>query len=310
MLYPNQSVDLSTITYPIMGSMKIDGMRILFYKGKILTRSLKQFQNKQLREKFEPIRKFSEERNLILDGELYSHELTFQEIISFGMTQDLTDKKSVKKLGCIKKIPSHLKFYCFDVVHNANFDLEFKFRYQDVKTFSNMIDCNKNIIEPMNHKYLYNRKEIEDCFGQALDHGYEGVILNNPNGIYKKGRVTINEANGYKIKPFHYFDGQIIGVEQSTVVDPNSKKITNELGRSQTSRKKDDRILIEKASAFRVMYEDKELKVTLAMNDKQKEEVWKNKEQYIGKWITYKGMLVGAKDVVRHAVFERYRDEK
>ena len=87
-------------------------------------------------------------------------------------------------------------------------------------------------------------------------------------------------------------------------------KTINELGRSVTSKRQGDRVLIEKASAFKVLYEGKELKVTLAMTDEEKEEVWKNQKKYIGRWIEYKGMLVGAKDVPRHPVFVRYRSDK
>ena len=46
------------------------------------------------------------------------------------------------------------------------------------------------------------------------------------------------------------------------------------------------------------------------MTDEEKEEVWKNKESYIGRYIQYKGMLVGAKDVPRHPTFERFRNDK
>jgi len=42
----------------------------------------------------------------------------------------------------------------------------------------------------------------------------------------------------------------------------------------------------------------------------KKEEVWKNKEKYIGRIIEYKGMLVGAKDVPRHPTFVRFREDK
>ena len=67
-----------------------------------------------------------------------------------------------------------------------------------------------------------------------------------------------------------------------------------------TSKKVGDRILIEKASAFWVKYNGQDLKVTLAMTDPEKEEVWQNRDTYIGRMIEYKGMLVGAKDVPRH----------
>ena len=46
------------------------------------------------------------------------------------------------------------------------------------------------------------------------------------------------------------------------------------------------------------------------MTDEEKAEVWANKESYVGKWITYKAMVVGSKDVPRHAVMLRFREDK
>ena len=46
----------------------------------------------------------------------------------------------------------------------------------------------------------------------------------------------------------------------------------------------------------------------LAMTDEEKEAVWTTREQYKGRVIEYKGMLVGAKDVPRHPVFLRFID--
>lgn len=160
-------------------------------------------------------------------------------------------------------------------------------------------------------------------------------MLRDPKGKYKFGRGTIKEGLIYKVKPFETFDAKITGVVQSTEVNPNAEKKINELGRSVTSKKKNDRVLIKKASAFWVNYPinceacngqgtnpmecheckgtgliPKPLKVTLAMTDKEKEEVWNNKESYIGKWIEYKGMLIGSKDVPRHPVMLRFREDK
>ena len=167
-----------------------------------------------------------------------------------------------------------------------------------------------NISTIVEHKIVNNKKEIENLFEIALKDGYEGLILRNPKGKYKYGRGTLKEGLIYKVKPFLTFDSKITGVVQATKVDPNAEKKTNELGRSVTSKKKDDRILIEKASAFDVQYEGQGLKVVLAMTDEEKEEIWANKESYIGRWIEYKGMLIGAKDVPRHPVMIRFREDK
>lgn len=305
LLAPNQEVNLDEIIYPILASYKLDGVRIVFYKGQILTRSLKQLPNKQLRFKFEAIRKYTEDNQCILDGEIYSHELTFQEIISFCMTQDFEDKKSVKKFGKVMTIPESLKFYCFDMIIDDDINLSFKTRINNIK-FAHIT------LELLNIEQwsCFSKEDVENLFENALDNGYEGLILRDPNGRYKFGRGTIKEGIIYKVKPFRTFDTEVIGVVQATEVNEDAEKKTNELGRSVTSKKKGDRHLIEKASAFVVNYEDKELKVTLAMTDEEKEEVWRNKETYIGKWIEYKGMLVGSKDVPRHPVMIRFREDK
>jgi DNA ligase-1 len=307
-LAPNEKVNLDEIKYPILASTKLDGIRCIFYKGEMLSRSLKPIVNKQLREKFQSLVDFSKEYNLILDGEIYSHELTFQDIVKYVMTQDFEDKKSIKKNGKVLAIPDHLKFYCFDVIRDDNFNEIFSERYNHLLKiveafYSSIIIC---VVQAN----CNSKEEINDFFEDVLKDGYEGLILKDSKGRYKCGRGTIREGLIYKVKPFRTFDAKIIDVIQATKVDPDAEKKTNELGRSVTSKKKDDRILIEKASAFLVKYEGLDLKVVIAKNDKEKEEVWKNKENYIGKTIEYKGMLIGAKDVPRHSVMIRYRGDK
>jgi len=307
MLAPNQEVNLDEINYPLLASFKLDGIRIIFYKGQIFTRSLKQLPNKQLRKKFEPIRKYSEDNNLILDGEIYSHELNFQEIISFCMTQDFTDKKSIKKHGKILTIPDHLKFYCFDCIENDNLNTNFKDREEFARLSMFRFP---DIAFPVEQFNVDEPEEVKNHFNKALENGYEGLILKDSNGKYKYGRCTLKEGLIYKIKFFRTFDATIISVVQATKVNPNAEKKINELGRSVTSKKKDDRILINKASAFFISYKFTPLKVVLAMTDEEKEIIWRDKENYIGRMIEYKGMKIGAKDVPRHPTFVRFRPDK
>lgn len=307
-LAPNQSVNLDEIKYPILASYKLDGIRCLFIKGEMLSRSLKPIVNKQLREKFEPLIEHSKKHDLILDGEIYSPELTFQEITRYVMTQDFEDKKSIKKHGEILTIPNHLKFYCFDGIRNNEFEQPFAER--TLYNVMALMYIYENLVEVVGHKNMELKEDIEKYFNEALEKGYEGLILREHNGKYKCGRGTIKEGLIYKVKPFKTFDATIVSVVQATKVDPNAEKKINELGRSVTSKKKDDRILIEKASAFWVNYKFAPLKVVLAMTDEEKKEIWAKRSTYIGKMIEYKGMLIGAKDVPRHPVMIRFREDK
>lgn len=296
-LAPNESVDLSTVKYPLLASHKLDGIRCLILKGEILSRSLKPIQNKQLKERLEPLRKLSEDNDIILDGEIYSPELSFQEITHFVMTQDLEDEV----------LPTHLKFFCFDMITAVGAEEWFELRLDHAE---GLISLYQDIATVVNHTKVNSKEEVENLFEKALEYGCEGLMLRNPEGKYKYGRGTIKEGLIYKVKPFVTFDAQITDVVQSTEVREGAEKKINELGRSVTSKKKDDRVLIEKASAFWVLYEGKPLKVTLAMTDEEKSRVWATRTQQIGKWIEYKGMLIGSKDLPRHPVMLRYREDK
>jgi ATP-dependent DNA ligase len=171
-------------------------------------------------------------------------------------------------------------------------------------------DLNHSALAIVGQDLVQSAEEVQYRFEKALEGKVEGLILRSGKGQYKCGRGTLREGIIFKVKPFITFDAKITGVVQSTEVREGAEKKINELGRSVTSKKKDDRIAIEKASAFSVDYKGKELKVVLAMTDPEKEAVWANKEDYIGKWIEYKGMLIGAKDLPRHPIMLRFRKDK
>lgn len=292
-LAPNQQPNLEDLNYPLLVSYKMDGIRCIIKEGKILSRSLKPIQNKQLKEKLEPLRKYSEVNGLIIDGEIFSPNLTFQEIVSFVMTQDFEDKKSVKKFGKVMEIPDHLKFYCFDCITNNDYEVSFKDRFINSGL---VVDQFPLIAELIEHKLVNNKSEVEEYFNKALNNGYEGLIIRNPESKYKYGRGSLKEGIIFKFKPFVSIDSLITGVVQATEVDPNAEKTINELGRSVTSKKKSDRCLIEKASGFYVDYKGKQLKVPLKMTDEEKEYVWKNQNEFIGKYLEYEFMEIGMKE--------------
>ena len=324
---PNLAIDatnhLDTIKYPKYASMKLDGIRCIFHPQLgMVSRSLKQIQNKQLQEKFKHVLDLAIKNNCIYDGELYGHTLTFQEITRAVMTQDFTSDSRKKKLmkelnlcedGCYDycvALINDIEFHCFDRVEESIPEEPFENRrehliineYNYPDEFDNVRIVDQRIVE--------SKEDVETMFKMALDTGYEGLILRDPNAPYKFGRSTLKEEHLLKVKPFGTTDTKILGIKQATVVDPNAEKITNELGRSVTSKKKGDRIPIEKASGFIVDYNGLELVVSIALTDEEKIDVWKNKESYIGRMIEYKSMTIGAKDLPRHPVFVRFRDDK
>ena len=305
MLAPSEQPDLEKIDYPILASFKLDGIRCIFKDGEMLSRSLKPIVNKQLQEHFQPLKDISKEMNIILDGELYDHTLTFQQITSLVMTQDWKSEKTIKKNGEALYINANFMFYCFDC-HKED-HIMFEHRTMIVNKLE---ESYPKLIHAVEQEEVNDKKEVEYLFQTALKYGYEGLILKSADSKYKFGRATLNERTMYKVKPYETFDAQILEVIQGTEVREGAEKKINELGNSVTSMKKDDRVLINKASAFLVKYGDHKLKVTIAATDAERSDMWEERDIMKGKWIEYKAMMVGAKDVPRHPVMLRFREDK
>lgn len=306
MLCPNEQIDLDKIPYPQLASFKLDGIRCIFHPTLgMVSRSLKPIPNKQLNEKFAHITEFSKVHNIILDGELYAHGRTFQDITRACMTDDLWSVDTLKKLKKETEEPTKyvdnlinvIEFFMFDIIID---DVEFEKRFIQYKNLdiSHIIGVGQVVVN--------NKQDVLDRFIVAQKEGYEGLILKNPNGKYKFGRATVKENLCYKVKPFIDFSRLIKGVVQATQVKDGTERTINELGHSVTSKKKDDRELIDKASAFIVDWNGQDLKVTIAATDIEKEEIWSNREDYIGKEVNFKAMEIGMKDLPRHPTTTRY----
>ena len=297
-LAPNKIIDIQKLTYPLLASFKLDGIRCIIKDGEMFSRSLKSIPNVKLHEKFRRLKEFTRtEPRLkpLLDGELLARSITFNELSG-----------TVRALD--REVPEDMYFYLFDSVINDKYDTKFLER---TKQFTRLKSMYPDLIKIVEQKLVHTAEEAEAYFQEALLFGCDGLILHSLDGKYKCGRGTINEGIIYKMKPYLTFDAQIIDVIQSTKVNPNAEKKINELGRSVTSKKKEDRILINRACDFVVMHEGKsELKVSIAMTNEEKEFVWNNREVFIGRYIEYKGLMVGAKDLPRHPVYLRMRDDK
>ena len=294
MLAPNDKIDLSHINYQnLLASTKLDGIRCIVKEGRMLTRSLKEIPNKQLQEKFQHLKDYSKNHNVILDGEMYGLHMSFQQITHFVMTEDLNLINEV--------LPKELKFFCFDCI-TISPEIEFSKRYDYIKNLKldNLV-CVKQ-------KLINSKEEVEAMFEEALDGGFEGLILKKSTSFYKYGRATLNSGDMMKVKPFITIDAKIIRVEER--FENTAESFTNELGRTQHHNFKDEKKSTGIAAVFVVMYNEMEQKVCLTGTENFRREIWENQKSYIGKMIEFKGMTVGGKDLIRHPVFLRFRSDK
>lgn len=283
---------LDDVKFPVMVSKKYDGIRCLFIEGKMYSRALKPIRNKQLQEKFQPVKDYTEFRpNIILDGELYSHELTFQEISSVVMSED-------------KEVPESVKFHMFDCFLQNDKDTTFESRYEE---YSKNYMQYSSLVEIVKQRFMISKEEVINYFKEVLEDGFEGLIIRHPRGKYKFGRSTLKEGILLKMKPYHDYEGIITGIIERNENTIESEK--NELGNSFKRKLKENMVGTGIAASFVCDYNGIEVRPTITGTEEFRRDIWNNQSKYIGRRIDFKAMDVGVKDKPRHPTFLRFRDD-
>ena len=188
----------STIDFPCYVQPKLDGVRLLIYiengETKVVSRTGKNMDNPNIKNiKISCENLLKEHPSLkCLDGELYSKELCFEEIISLSRNKSKQDDVNMNKL----------EYHIYDIIT----DDIFTNRYKELNKclFGTHIFhviteiCNSSTDVKKMHKFFTNK------------HGYEGIMLRNLNGKYKGKRSDDLQ----KFKTFVEEEFQIISVKE------------------------------------------------------------------------------------------------
>ena len=316
---------------------KKDGCRLQLKEGNVLTRSLKSPGSKLVQERFQPLVDKCKELNISLDGEFYKHGLKFNAIFRFFSKSDVTTdeyRNELEKLKLKDPIKFADKYDNLDIDFLTTFHKDLKFwlfdgivldapeltRYQDrmieimwrLNMAGVLTNPEKYFLElPTFHK-VDIKEEFITLYNKALAESWEGLVLTHVGHEYKFGRNSLNEGTILKMKDDALeYDGVILDVMEATKSIEGTERTTNELGRSVTSKKKEDRELSGMAKGFLIEFEGiGTFTVGLkGFDNDEKKELLDNKEDYIGRHFTYTGMAP-VKDFPRHAYFKNFRDAK
>jgi len=186
---------------------KLDGVRCVISKDGAWSRTGKPWLNiDHIIENLKPV--FEMYPNLILDGELYNHELKndFEKIISLV-------RKTKPKANDRVEAAAYVQFHCYDFVDTkALFEERMKF----LSTAPLYSYCVKYV---PTHR-VATREMANVIHEDWLDAGYEGSIL-RLNGVYECKR----SYNLQKFKDFHDTEATIVGYV------PGKGKRTGTLGK-------------------------------------------------------------------------------
>ena len=138
--------------------------------------------------------------------------------------------------------------------------------------------------------------------------GGEGLILRNPDGVYKFGRSTPKQQLSIKVKFFEQDEFEIVGFEERYT---NTNETTiNELGYTSRSSHKDNLVPTNTLGSLVLKCGDTTFKCGTGFTDEQRQEIWDNRDKYLGKLVSVRYMSVGLKERPRIPSFIGWRDSE
>ena len=193
--------------WPLYIQPKLDGVRCLIqYEplGNRITaysRTGKEWKNiNHILEELKPF--FEKHPNVILDGELYNHDLKndFEKIISLVRKTKPTDED---RLESAEKV----EFHCYDTVMEH---MDFQGRNSFIqKNFGAHGEFELSTVVPTPSYLVYNTEEVEVSHEDFLELGYEGSILRQNKPYECKRSWTL-----MKVKDFSDAEATIVGYEE------------------------------------------------------------------------------------------------
>jgi DNA ligase-1 len=297
---PSKQIPVEEMPIPMLCSLKLDGIRCLIKDGKIHSASMRLLPNKNLPSHLSYlIEQFPDQ---VFDGELYSHILPFQEHTSLLMAHT-------------KQLPNHLAFHCFDTLPLNQWgtcEIPYSTRYKTLKETLKTVPKNQPVCL-VEQRLANTHTDIHKWYNKAIEADYEGLMVRDPNGLYKNGRATIKQANIFKIKSWTDYDGEIIGVYEMEGIKTGAERVIDPTGHRRAVHKKDDRETKGTLGGFLIKLEDgTETRVGAwkGLTHAVRTEIWLDKESYIGKWVRFKSQACGEKDKPRLRKNLEFRDPK
>jgi DNA ligase-1 len=185
------------LNYPILCQPKLDGIRCIARADGLWSRTGKAHLSiPHIWEALAPT--FKEFPNLVLDGELYNHDLRddFNKIVSLVRKSKPTDED-------LKESAKLVQFHVYDTVMDEIFAI------RDTAYTGIVRAIGKCCIQRVLCSFIENQAELDDVYGQYIQEGYEGQMI-RLNALYENKR----SKNLLKRKEFITEEYKVTGTEE------------------------------------------------------------------------------------------------
>lgn len=193
-----------SILFPCLAQRKLDGVRCVATVNGLFSRNGKAFPHLQhIKQEVTDVLKSSDQTGLILDGELYSDTLTFQEVVG------LVKKAKLKAEDASKLQQIHLCVY--DIIDTERDNAARNAFLNDF--FASHSFKHLRLLSTVECKTREDLKAIHDAY---VAEGYEGLMLRNKAGRY---RVNVRSADLQKYKEFEDAEYKVVGFKEGDGVE-------------------------------------------------------------------------------------------
>lgn len=278
-----------TLTYPLVGSPKIDGIRCLVIGGIPMSRSLKPIPNRYIQ------RQIAEYGAVLnnFDGELVVADQTgktlFHDTASAVMSQGGEPRFIYQVFDCFKSNLVHIPYHG---------------RLEHLNSYRAILPPWVFILE---QNLLDNAGIVAAEEERYVRLGYEGLMLRDPNGKYKYGRSTLKEGILLKVKRFVDAEASIIDFEERHHNDNAPEQ--SALGYQVRSTHRANQRPAGDLGALVVQHKNfpGPFRIGSGFDEAQRREIWQNRNSYRGMLAKFKYQLVGTKDLPRAPIFLGFR---
>lgn len=271
------------LRYPLFASFKLDGIRAGWEGKELISRTRKTIPNRNLQKIFVDLGIPTG-----LDGEL---------IVGEPNASDVYRKTNSYCMSHAKTTTEPVRFFVFD-----NYEQSGQF-YQRYELLPEILP----VVVRLDQHLVANSEELLEFEENAIALGYEGVVLRSPDGIYKQGRSTLREQYLLKLKRFTDAEATVVGFEM--LLHNENEAVLDERGYTKRSTHIANKVAGNTLGALVCLLYNREFRIGTGFSQSDRDEIWRNRDQYLGQLVKFKSFPVGVKDLPRHPVFLGWRNK-
>lgn len=298
------------VSYPLLASRKLDGIRAMVLPDLsrggspvVVSKSLKPIRSAYVQ------KMFAKPEYIGLDGELIAGSPNASDVFSRSTSAVMT-------IGCQDPVTFHTFDLCYPFEEakkpfRQRLEIISKKLVRVVQPVDDVIAEIQEGFELVTQYYVHSWDDVLRIESDALELGFEGVMLRRADAPYKNNRSTLREQFLMKLKRLQDSEAKIIGFVE--LMTNENVAVIDALGYQKRSASKEGKRGANTLGALivRDIETGVDFEVGSGFDMAARQFIWDNQKNYLGKIITYKYFPVGIVDKPRHPIFKgfRHRDD-